>query len=106
MSPSLHHPISIIFFNTASRPALISLFLSNSVKKLPGILGAHGYCSWGVMGLGYFFLFFFSFGGGGAPGGIKSVDQSTNERTIPILFSYISPFVCSYSLPGIILMIS
>lgn len=72
MSPSLHHPISIIFFNTASRPALISLFLSNSVKKLPGILGAHGYCSWGVMGLGYFFLFFFLLGGGVPLGALKA----------------------------------
>ena len=67
MSPSLHPPLSIILCTAASRPVLISLLFSDSVKKLPGILGALGWCSRGVMGLHHPFFAF-----GGAPEALKA----------------------------------
>ena len=86
---------------------LISPF-SVSVKKLQGMLGAHGMCLRGVMGLHHPLIFL-----GGPSRGVKSVDRSTSKRTIPVVFSYISSFVCSYNLnytgrplrgPGIIVI--
>ena len=81
MIPTRHPPVS------TDALASVDFFLSHSALKSCRESWEHMVQAPGLDGITL----------GGTLRDVKSVDQSTNKRTIPSLFSYISPFVCSYN---------